>query len=443
MEFMEYLAGAFLFVAIFSVILQLGMSYALQTLANKNDLPEFARFLAWVPLVNLYPAIAVSGLSFKKFLLGLVGFIVGLIALGMVGGLAGEGVGAIVGAGGGFLMALGALYYVGLVMWKTAERRGLPGFIGLLALIPFFGLFAYAYVAFHDGFEPLNKAGFALGFLLAVGPMVGQYQMMQTVGDTLAQIEVNEEGVMEIQPGALQDAMGDAGSMMELVANLSAAQGLDPSVPEQAEQLGSVIVESRRAVAQLESTLGPDGVAEMNAQLDALEMQLQQGFAGGAPQLGNPAMQAGLEGSPPAMGMTGQPNEEVVWAIDSPAAPATAGAAYDPANGFDVPSDVACPGDTQLRGSAPPEGFAQWCELSGGLKHGWYTEWHQTGLRKVSGEYRDGMRIGVWTRWFSNGTKRAQAEFRDGMQEGRLLAWDRAGTKVRELSFSQGEPASR
>ena len=103
-----------------------------------------------------------------------------------------------------------------------------------------------------------------------------------------------------------------------------------------------------------------------------------------------------------------------------------------------------CPADGVTLGAPPPEGDKRWCARSeGGLKHGWYTEWHANGQPALAGEYRDGLKVGVWTRWHANGEKRVQARFENGLQDGSMLAWNDSGTKVHEGFFTSGGPASR
>ena len=73
MEIIQTLAAFFVVFAVVSALLQVLFSYSLQVIAEKNELPDFASFLAWIPLLNIYPYIRVGGGDFKKFVLGLIG----------------------------------------------------------------------------------------------------------------------------------------------------------------------------------------------------------------------------------------------------------------------------------------------------------------------------------------------------------------------------------
>jgi hypothetical protein len=372
-----------------------------------------------------------GGFSFPKVLLGLVGVIIGSVVVAVVGGASGSGAVVTIGY---LLITLVTIGFFVLLMWNTATRRGLSGWWGILCCIPVVNLFVYPYMAFHDGFVAPNKLGLGLGLLLICGPAWAQYSMISKLtndpqGFLQAQLE---QGMGEMDPDAqaqMQQAMGAMGAMMEIGMDVAQLESLDGSDPAEMQELREGIEEVHAKLDSNAGALGSEAVAQLREGLKELEARA------GVPSRGPAASGAAGLAAASTSGLT------QIWSSSPPAHIATASADYDSEEGFNVPDSPPCPpGATQL-GGAPPNGHKQWCEqLGGGLKHGWYTEWYDSGERAVAGEYREGLRVGVWTRWYQDGTKRAQAEFENGMQDGVLIAWDQQGIKSAERHFRDGEP---
>ena len=151
-----------------SIVMQIGMAYTFQGIADKNDLSSISRFMAWIPILQVVPMIQSAGASVGKTLLGLVACMIGFPLLIGLGSTLPDPFGGIATFLGIMLMVLGMFGFMGWLAWRTAERRDLSGGLGLLVFIPFFGMFIYPYIAFHDGFVAPNKAGAALGTLLII-----------------------------------------------------------------------------------------------------------------------------------------------------------------------------------------------------------------------------------------------------------------------------------
>lgn len=433
MEWIQAFSAFFVFFAVAAAVVQVAYSYALQVIAEKNELPEFTSFLAWIPLLQLYPYIKVGGGSFKAFLLGGLGLTVGVgVLCAVVVPMAGD---AGAGVAGLLVLAAGlvAVVYLVRIAMGTAERRGLSRWIGLLAFVPVVNFFVYPYIAFHDGFLAPNKIGALIGLLLAFGPLPGQIAMVRTMSEHMEEMAQSDLG----DGVTMEQAMAGLGTAMELGTQLALLDEMDPSDPEQARTMRESLDELRGKLESSRAALGPEAAAEMEELLAQQEARL-----------------AG-PGAPPAV---------VRPAAGPPAAPAPQPAAlYDPPTlaagppltdsirrngnqGFAIPVDPECPPGTTRLGAPPPEGDRVWCEKLGrdaGIKHGWMTEYHANGNLRVAGEYRDGLRVGVWSRFYPDGTKRVQAEFRDGLQHGVLLSWNPDGSLAYEQHFEEGAPASR
>ena len=272
-----------------------------------------------------------------------------------------------------------------------------------------------------------NKAGLALGILLAVGPMLGQYQMLQqfsaTQEETLAAMD--EAGLdlaaLEEQAGAGQGDLGPdvetaqrtlaAVESMEMMGKLgrelAALEALDPADPNQAQDLETGLRKMRIKASAQAATLGPENVAALQTMIDEVSAV-----------------------------STEQPGAAVAAV---PAALARDAAATTSREAVAGGSSRGCPDGATRRGAAYPRGREQWCE-SNGLRHGLYTSWYEDGTRAIAGEYRDGMKEGRWKRWHPNGVKRVQADFKHDLEDGLLTAWDASGQRVARELFREGEP---
>jgi hypothetical protein len=421
MEIVQALAAFFVVFAVSVALLQLVSAWALQVIAEKNELPDFTSFIAWIPLLNLYPYIKVGGGDFKKFFLGSIGLMLGLAVI--AGGAAAGGFG---GAGAGItagVFVIAAIVYFARIAMGTAERRGLSRWIGLLLFVPPVSLFIYPYIAFHDGVRAPNKLGLVIGLLLAFGPLPGQIQMVNAISEQADQIAHSELG----DGATLEQALGGFGAAMEIGTQLAVLDGMDPSNPGEAETMREQIEKTRNTLKASRETLGEEAATEMESVLQIYEQRLA-----------NPGAPATVQtAAVPAFAAPPRP---------APAAPPlTAALRRQGDGGFAVPSDPECPPGTARRGAPPPAGKREWCERVGadaGIKHGWMTEYHASGAPAASGEYRDGLRVGVWTRYYEDGSKRVQAQFENGLQSGVLISWGPDGAKIYEQQFVDGTPVT-
>jgi len=85
-------AGTMLLViGVTAALLQLFSAYALQTISEKNELPDFAQLLAWIPLLQIYPLVKCGGGDFKRFMLAIAGIVGGGVLLGILAAVLGDG----------------------------------------------------------------------------------------------------------------------------------------------------------------------------------------------------------------------------------------------------------------------------------------------------------------------------------------------------------------
>lgn len=432
MEWIQAFAAFFVVFAVAGAIIQVALSYSLQVIAEKNELPDFTSLLAWIPLLQTYPYIKVGGGSFKVFLLGGLGLMMGVglvaaVAVPMMGD-AGGAVAAILALGAGVT----AVVYLARIAMGTAERRGLSKWIGLLGFVPPVNFFVYPYIAFHDGFRPPNKIGALIGLLLAFGPLPGQIAMVNTMSQQMQEVAQTDLG----DGVTVEQAMAGLGTAMELGTQLALLEEMDPDDPDQARMMRETLDELRTRLDGSRAALGPEAAAEMEGLLARQEARLSDpGPRPAAAESPPDAARARVEGSalydPPTL---------------SAGPPLTDAMQRNGDQGFAIPLQPDCPPGTTRRGAAPPGGDREWCEKVGrdeGIKHGWMTEYHDNGKPKVAGEYRDGLRVGVWSRFYADGSKRVQAQFVDGLQHGVLLSWNPDGSLAYEQHFAQGSPASR
>ena len=104
-------------------LLYIYMAYALMTIADKTKTKD--SWLAWIPIANLYLMTQIAKAEWWTFIIVLVA---GLIPLG-------------------FLVSWGII--IGW-WWKIAERRGFPGWVSLLLLIPIVNFIAIGVIAWND-----------------------------------------------------------------------------------------------------------------------------------------------------------------------------------------------------------------------------------------------------------------------------------------------------
>jgi hypothetical protein len=437
----EMMDAFFIGYVVVSVGVTIAMAYMLQTVADKNGLSEIARFLAWIPILGCYPMLLVCGASVGQFLL----VIIGLIAAGVAAGVAGSMLGGSIGAGAaafiGIGAALNAAYYFGKLFWVMAERRELSGWVGLLMFIPLVNLGVFAYIAFHDGFSPINKAGCAVGLMLAIGSSMGNYQLQSLLEQSGSAFEMAMQEAGEADPemlAAMEQAALEASAPQHDSMPGSAMDGDGlPAMQDPADEMertkaairAMMVMGDRFDAMKGLDTRDPAQAAEMQSKLDAARMEL----ASARLALGEEATEEFLRQIERLQARIGQDGSE-----SGSSMPASMGHA-----GRGRGESGRCPADTRRMGNSPPQGNAAWCEGQGGVKDGWYASWHDNGELESQGDYQDGARIGTWMRYFPDGARRVRAEFEAGVQHGDMVVWDASGRVVRETYFQYGEPVSR
>jgi hypothetical protein len=207
MENPTALLGLFLqYLVVFVVIttgLQLLFCTTLEVIADKQDIP--APWLAWVPLLQIYPMVKAGNGSVAQ----LVVLFLSLIAVAIAGALLAPVLSPLVAVVLILAWSVWASVYFGRLLWNTAVNRGVSGWMGMLVFVPFIGFFAYLYIAFHDGVAGPSKLGLALGVILYVLPTVP----MLRSGSELGQI-------------AGQLGGGDQAAALQALAQMGGGEGL-------------------------------------------------------------------------------------------------------------------------------------------------------------------------------------------------------------------------
>jgi len=133
------------------------------------------------------------------------------------------------------LLALGSLIYFGRMLWRLAENRKVSGYVGLVCLIPLFGLPFYFYIAFHDGLVRPNPVGLAVVLVLAISAAV-----------------------------SLRGDLSEARAMLDGSAALFQSGG--PESPEEAQLLfESMQAAMERGAAVESSAVGSESQQDLNA----------------------------------------------------------------------------------------------------------------------------------------------------------------------------------
>lgn len=228
MDFMQAFGAFFVALAVTLAIVQVFFAYALQVIAEKNELSDSAAFIAWIPILNLYPFVKVGGGNFKTFVFGSIGACVAAV-VAVKGMTAMGGNLSLVAAA---LALLGMVYFARIAM-ATAERRGLNKWLGLLALVPVANFVIYPYIAFHDGFKPPKKLALVLGLLLAFGPLPMEIARLEQLNKTTQEIAQTDRGNGVTIGQSLQalQATREVGLLVAMVA------GLDPSDPDERSKM--------------------------------------------------------------------------------------------------------------------------------------------------------------------------------------------------------------
>lgn len=121
------LAGMALVSAIIGIIVYLYFAFALFTIARKLKEPN--AWLAWIPIANLYLLWKMSGTPTWTIIAAAIGYL--LSAIPFIG----------------WLLALFAGVLTIWWFWKIVERRGYPGWISILMIVPVVNLVVVGVVA--------------------------------------------------------------------------------------------------------------------------------------------------------------------------------------------------------------------------------------------------------------------------------------------------------
>ena len=459
---MEWLGSVLIGMLTFTVVVQLLWAHSLSVIARKTELGSLMEVLAWVPLAQVAPMLAVGGGSLPHCLLGTLGLIAANGALLAVGVFLGEGLGAVlpaIGIGATMLISLG---YFARIYWNTATARELPGWVGLLMFVPLVNLFAYPIMAFHDGWAGPHKIGLLIGTLITVGSMAPYYTALQllqegeglptSLADWQAAGELRDLGRLDEMPVeiVIDDRLGGpGGASVPLPAEI--ARDHEQSIRalfemkdrfDQLEALAApenMLIEDLRgrALRQLEqlraklasqrTQLDPQTYEELATHLIEIEARIHSEDArGGRARFAKATRDSGVDRTD-----AGRPASLAGEADADPA----------PIRPFPVRASDGCPRNTELRSRTTAKGDEEWCqqlEAYGGLRHGWYARYFEGGRPEQIGEYSHGLRVGVWTRFYPSGGVRAQAEFRRGMQHGWLLTFDPSGEREKAVRFEEG-----
>jgi hypothetical protein len=98
-------------------------------------------------------------------------------------------------------------------------------------------------------------------------------------------------------------------------------------------------------------------------------------------------------------------------------------------------TDRDCPDGARVSGAAPPAGFLQRCELSGGVRHGKSRAWYDDGRLRYETEWWQGVKHGTFTFWYPSGRRRSAGQDRHGVPHGTWTSWAEDGTVTQERLF--------
>ena len=349
------------------VFLQLVFCYALEAIADKLGLPY--SWMAWVPLLQLYPLIRTGSSSFQPFLL--------LLAAGIAAAIAG----ALLGPLGGLLAvawSAWALVYFGQLCWNTAESRGVSGWIGLLAFLPLINLIAYLYIAFHDGPAPPSRLGLALGLVFIVLPAVPEARKAQEI----AQLGRQFGPMATAAKQGDQDAM--TRSLHEMMQTMQGMEGFETSGDPDGIS---------KALTMLTAAMGRGGESEASGRGDEISPAIE------VPEL-----------------------TSISERFACPEGTRERGAA--PPNGFERWCERLDPALGKVRNG----GYASWYPnrmlhetglYRNGDRAGVWTRWYTSGSKQVQAEFRDGLQHGFQIDWGESGRRQREIRFVHGEPVGR------------------------
>ncbi|MFK7896075.1 MAG: hypothetical protein AB8G23_09585 [Myxococcota bacterium] len=453
-----------IFVACF--VFQIVWSVSLSVIARKGGESDLIQILAWIPLLQIVPMVLAGGGSVGAFLLGALALFVGAIALGMAAAFLGSGLGGSLTTLSEVLILLLCFGYAARLFWNTAIERDLPGWVGLLLLIPGINFFAFPYIAFHDGWEMPQKGGLVIGLLITFATFAPPYRMLQAIqsnggfptdeagwaalaedpqwnaltgqmteqdgfgsgagfslpsaADFASEPSGNTPNTAEMQaePNSIQALLGLQGRFQALERATSGSKLNDPN---QRQAASAILQTTQVELETSREALGEETYQELLTHLLEIEAML------------------GGDGSPSRFSAAPHPRSS----SSRESAPAAIAHANNPAPALPLPVEVGadCAPGTELKSQTRDGQDEEWCEQtasSGGLRHGWYAKYAESGQPVSVGEYRDGLRVGVWTRFYPNGSVRMQAEFAEGLQHGWLLSFNEAGQRIKAVRFADG-----
>ena len=445
-------------------------AHALSVIARKTGHGDAMEILCWIPLLQIVPALAIGGNSLARCALGAVALVAANGALFLAAQVLGEGLGSILfGFGAAFSVLLGSFYFA-RISWNTALARELPGWFGLLIVVPGISFFIYPIMAFHDGWAWPHKVGPVLAALIAAVSISISYPIVMQQLESREAIPVvdtidwndwspsgashNLEQPTEIAPVAIvvedstptrthepssrattipADSQKSIRALFELKGRFDALEALSTAdkirVQEHRVRALDLVQSVRAELERVRSDLDQKIYTDLASHLVRVEARIHGQGLSTATNSG-PIRRARSHTTrvPP-----------IATAPGAPAALANDDAA--PVRPFPVNVAEACPSGTELQSRTTEDDEEEWCQQLaefGGLRHGWYARYSEGGRPEQVGEYRDGLRVGVWTRFYRSGAVRAQAEFEAGLQHGWLLSFDENGDRKGSARFAEG-----
>jgi hypothetical protein len=331
-----------------ALIMQVSFCYALQTVAEKEGLPH--TWMAWVPLLQMYPLIRSGGSPFSQFLLLMAAGIAAIIAsatLGPVGIL--------------LVLAWGVCFIVYFVrlMWTLAENRGVSGWVGILTFVPILGFFAYLYIAFHDGPVAPHMVGVMLALVLIVLPGMVEVRKAREIGQLGKQFGPMAEAAER------DDQQAMARMMHDMLQTMQTMEGFEPGDEEEAQTFS-------KALEELASAMGSEGGSETG---------------------GGPAAPKGIR--MPEL----EPANDV---FDCPEGTQERGAM--PPRGFERWCELRDPSIGVVRHG----GYASWHPngqlrevgvYQHGEREGVWTRWYSSGGKRTQAEFQRGLQHGYLLTW--------------------------------------------
>ncbi len=220
-------------------------AYTLQAISDKTEAAP--AWMAWVPFVQIHPFIRAVGTTWTALLTWVV-LTIAVTAIGAVASSNGFGGPATLAS---LLLVVGSCIYFGRMFWRLAERRNVAGFVGLLCLVPLFGLPFYFYIAFHDGLVRPSAIGLAVALVLSIA---GAASFRSDLSDARAMLGAHEALFESGGPETPEDARQIFDAMQ--AAMQSGAEGASPALLAAADGSGS----SQRAGGALlgVASLGPE-----------------------------------------------------------------------------------------------------------------------------------------------------------------------------------------